>query len=76
MPITPLLADDAASVCTAIKHPLKTEPGIELVGESAHFPETVAICAEPKSNSVLLGASRFLDKSPRLWPALSKGSQG
>jgi DNA-binding NarL/FixJ family response regulator len=54
MPITLLLADDTASVRTAIKHLLKMEPGITLVGEAANFPETVAMCAELKPNVLLL----------------------
>jgi DNA-binding NarL/FixJ family response regulator len=54
MPITVLLADDAASIRTAIKHLLKMEPGITLVGEAANFPETVAMCAELKPDVVLL----------------------
>jgi DNA-binding NarL/FixJ family response regulator len=54
MPITLLLADDAASVRTAIKHLLTMEPGIMLVGEAANFPEAVAMCAELKPTVLLL----------------------
>ena len=47
--MTVLLADDAVSVRTAIKHLLKMEPGITLVGEAANFHETVAMCAPNSS---------------------------
>jgi DNA-binding NarL/FixJ family response regulator len=54
MPITAWLADDAASVRIAIKHLLKMEPGITLIGEAANFPETVAMCTQLKPNVLLL----------------------
>jgi DNA-binding NarL/FixJ family response regulator len=54
MPITVLLADDAASVRTAIKHLLEIEPGLSVVGEAANFSETLAMCADLKPNIVLL----------------------
>jgi PleD family two-component response regulator len=54
MPVTVLLADDAASVRTPIKHLLEIEPRIVLVGEVADFSETVVMCAELKPNIVLL----------------------
>ena len=54
MPITLLLADDAASVRTAIKHLLETQTGITRVGKAANFPETLVMCAELKPNIVLL----------------------
>ena len=54
MPITVLLADDSASVRTAIEHLLKMEPGITLIGEATHFQEALAMCAELKPNVLLL----------------------
>jgi DNA-binding NarL/FixJ family response regulator len=46
-----LLADDSASVRTAIEHRLKMEPGITLIGEAANFQEALAMCAELKRMS-------------------------
>ena len=49
-----LLADDSASVRTAIEHLLKMEPGITLIGEAANFQEALAMGTELKPNVLLL----------------------
>jgi DNA-binding NarL/FixJ family response regulator len=54
MPITLLLADDANSIRSAVRHILEAEPGIHVVGEAIDFPQALAMCAELKPNVVLL----------------------
>jgi len=54
MPITLLLADDANSIRSAIRHILETEPAIELIGEALNFPQALEMCAELKPTVLLL----------------------
>ena len=54
MPITLLLADDANSIRSAIRHILETEPAIELIGEAVNFPQALEMCAELKPTVLLL----------------------
>ena len=54
MPITLLLADDANSIRSAIRHILETEPAVELIGEAVNFPQTLEMCAELRPTVLLL----------------------
>jgi DNA-binding NarL/FixJ family response regulator len=54
MPITLLLADDANSIRSTIRHILETEPAIELIGEAVNFPQALEMCAELKPTVLLL----------------------
>jgi two-component system, NarL family, response regulator NreC len=52
--ITLLLADDANSIRSAIRHILETEPAIELIGAAVNFPQALEMCAELKPTVLLL----------------------
>jgi DNA-binding NarL/FixJ family response regulator len=54
MAITLLLADDAHSIRSAVRHILETEPTIELIGEAINFPQALEMCAELKPTVLLL----------------------
>ena len=54
MPITLLLADDANSIRSAVRHILEAEPEIQVVGEAINFPQALEMCAELKPTILLL----------------------
>jgi DNA-binding NarL/FixJ family response regulator len=54
MPITLLLADDANSIRSAVRHILEAEPEIQVVGEAINFPQALEMCAELKPTVLLL----------------------
>jgi DNA-binding NarL/FixJ family response regulator len=54
MPITLLLADDADSIRSAVRHILQAEPEIQVVGEAINFPQALEMCAELKPTVLLL----------------------
>jgi DNA-binding NarL/FixJ family response regulator len=54
MPITVLLADDAAVMRRAIRRVLESEPGIEIIGETADFEQTIKMMTELKPQVVVM----------------------
>jgi DNA-binding NarL/FixJ family response regulator len=54
MPITVLLADDAAILRRAIRHVLKAEPKIQIIGEAENFAQTIKMTTELKPQIVVM----------------------
>lgn len=54
MPITVLLADDAAVMRKAIRRVLESEPEIEIIGETADFAQTIKMTADLKPQVVVM----------------------
>ena len=54
MPITVLLADDADVMRRAIRRVLESEPGIEIIGETADFAQTVKMATDLKPQVVVM----------------------
>jgi DNA-binding NarL/FixJ family response regulator len=54
MPITVLLADDVAVIRKAIRRVLESEPGIEIIGETADFAHTVKMTTDLKPQVVVM----------------------
>jgi len=54
MPITLLLADDAAILRRAIRHVLKAEPEIQIIGEAENFAQTIAMTTDLKPQIVVM----------------------
>ena len=54
MPITVLLADDAAVMRKAIRRVLESEPGIEIIGETTDFAQTIKMARDLKPQVVVM----------------------
>jgi DNA-binding NarL/FixJ family response regulator len=54
MPITVLLADDAAILRRAIRHVLKAEPKIQIIGEAENFAQTIKMMTDLKPQIVVM----------------------
>jgi len=54
MPITVLLADDAAIMRRAIRNVLESDPEIKIVGETADFARTIQMAADLKPQVVVM----------------------
>ncbi len=54
MPITVLLADDAAVVRKAIRRVLESEPEIEIIGETTDFAQTIKMTTDLKPQVVVM----------------------
>lgn len=54
MPIKVLLADDSKIVCRAIRQLLADQTGIEIVGETSDFAQTVQMTGDLKPQIVIL----------------------
>jgi two-component system response regulator DevR len=54
MPITVLLADDAAIMRRAIRNVLESDPEIEIVGETADFARTIQMATDLKPQVVVM----------------------
>ena len=54
MPITVLLADDADVMRRAIRRVLESEPGIEIIGETADFAQTIKMTTDLKPQIVVM----------------------
>jgi DNA-binding NarL/FixJ family response regulator len=54
MPITVLLADDTAVMRKAIRRLLESEPGIEIIGETADFAQTIKMTTDLKPQVIVM----------------------
>jgi DNA-binding NarL/FixJ family response regulator len=54
MPITVLLADDAAVMRKAIRRVLESEPEIEIIGETSDFAQTIKMTTDLKPQIVVM----------------------
>jgi DNA-binding NarL/FixJ family response regulator len=72
MPITLLLADDAAILRRAIRHVLKAEPKIQIIGEDENFAQTIRMTTDLKPQIVLMDL--YMPDSPVIKPSDVKAS--
>jgi DNA-binding NarL/FixJ family response regulator len=57
MPITVLLADDTEIMRNAVRRLLESEPGIEIVGETADFDQTIKLLTDLRPHVVVMDLS-------------------
>jgi DNA-binding NarL/FixJ family response regulator len=72
MPITVLLADDAAVMRQAIRRVLESEPGIEIIGETADFAQTIKMATDLKPQVVVMDL--HMPNASRVTPSDVKAS--
>jgi DNA-binding NarL/FixJ family response regulator len=72
MPITLLLADDAAIMRRAIRHVLKAEPKIQIIGEAENFAQTIHMTTHLKPQIVVMDL--YMPDSSVLTPSDVKAS--
>jgi two-component system response regulator DevR len=74
MPITVLLADDAAILRRAIRNLLQTEPEIQIIGETENFAQTLSMNTDLKPQIIVMDL--YMPDSSVIDPSVFKASIG